>query len=87
MDLLKISGRVYPGRPPGHRSVRDRERRLSDLCRSLDHAAGLCGEVERRLYKAIRQVQAQAENLRDAQRAERLPDPEFWKDPISGNGL
>jgi hypothetical protein len=75
MGVMRLSGRSYDERPPS-KGVRDsRVRRLTLLVESLNFAAESCTELERRLYKSIREVQAHAENLRDQVKAESLGDP------------
>lgn len=74
-EALRVSGREFDSRPPHRGGSSSSSKRLSEIVEALDFAAGNCSELERRLYKSIREVQAHAMNLRDQNTRERLPDP------------
>jgi hypothetical protein len=80
---VRISGRVYAERPPGKGSELGSIRRASLIVEALTTAAEFCGERERRLYKTILEALAHAENWRDMQRAEKLPDEALWSEKSS----
>lgn len=77
MEMLRISGREYPARPPSDGRVGDRLRRLLLITSALEYASGRCSEPERKLYKSILEVRAHAENLVDQVRGEKLGDPQL----------
>ena len=62
----------------------DRVRRLAAVVDSLEFAASRCTEVERSLYRAIREAQAHAENLLANQIAEK-PRPLSLLDDLPGS--
>lgn len=63
MNTLRISGNCFPERPPNLGKTKERAARYAELVASLEHAAGLCAEVDRSLYKSIREAQSHAMNL------------------------
>lgn len=69
---MRISGQEFPERPPDLARGPDRVKKYRDIVRALEFAASSCGEVDRSLYKSIRQVQAHAMNKLAVQKAERM---------------
>lgn len=78
IPMLRISGRVYPERPPARGAQLGSIRRAAVIVDSLKCAAEHCGERERRLYKSILEALAHAENWAEGQRAEVVSDVELW---------
>lgn len=63
MPPMRISGWEFPERPPNELRAKDRAEKYRQICEALDFAARACGEVDRRLYKSIREQQAFSLNL------------------------
>lgn len=77
MEMLRISGREYPARPPSKGGQLSQKRRLLLIVQSLRFASETCSETERALYKTILQALAHAENSRDRLTAAPPIDPEL----------
>lgn len=60
---LRISGHEFPERPPDRSGGAGRVRKYVEMLNALEYAAEQCGEVDRTLYKSIRECQAFALNL------------------------
>jgi hypothetical protein len=86
-DVIRISGRVYPGRPPSKSPNLDDVRRLSLIVESLRFASESCTEPLRRLYKSILEARAHAENAlaqarpREPEAASLLDQPKHELEP------
>lgn len=63
MASMRISGWEFPERPPNELRAKGRAEKYRQICEALDFAARACGEVDRRLYKSIREQHAFALNL------------------------
>lgn len=63
MNMLQISGHSFPDRPPNAMNRYTRLQRYTYIADALAFAALACNEVDRSLYKSIREVQAHALNL------------------------
>lgn len=59
---VRISGRLYPERPPNRLASMSPARRMAVIVDSLRFAANGCGEPERGLYKSVLEALAFAEN-------------------------